>query len=169
MTGERGAADVDRVLATVLFTDIVESTRRAAEAGDHAWRQLLDHHDAMVARQVERFRGRAIKSTGDGLLAVFDGPARAVRCASAIVAAARQLGLDVRAGAHVGECEVRAGDVAGLAVHIAARVAELARPGEVVVTSTVHDLVAGSGLRFTTRGREVLRGVPGEWALYTAE
>ena len=169
LTGERGTTDVDRVLATVLFTDIVESTRRAAEVGDHAWRQQLDRHDAMVARQVERFRGRRIKFTGDGLLAVFDGPARAVRCASAIVAAARQLGLDVRAGVHAGECEVRGDDVAGIAVHIAARVAELARSGEVVVTSTVRDLVAGSGLRFAERGAEVLRGVPGPWTLYAAE
>jgi len=168
VTGARTALEVDRVLATVLFTDIVDSTTRAAEVGDRAWRELLDRHDAMVRRQVERFRGRAVKSTGDGVLAVFDGPARAVRCAAAIVAGAGALGLAVRAGAHTGECEIRGDDVAGIAIHIGARVAALAAPGEVLVSSTVRDLVHGSGLTFEPRGSHQLKGVPGDWTLCAA-
>jgi pimeloyl-ACP methyl ester carboxylesterase len=168
VTGERGEIGADRVLATVLFTDIVDSTRRAAAAGDRAWLALLDRHDAMVRRQVERFRGRAVQSTGDGFLATFDGPARGVRCAVAVTQGARQLGLEVRAGVHTGECEIRGDDVAGIAVHIGARVAALAGAGEVLVSSTVKDLVAGSGLTFTARGRHTLKGVPGDWALYAA-
>lgn len=168
VTGARGAPETDRVLATVLFTDIVDSTTHAARAGDRAWRDVLDRHDALVHGQIARFRGRAIKSTGDGFLAIFDGPARAVRCAGAIAAGAEGLGLAVRAGLHTGECELRGGDVAGIAVHIGARVAGLAAPGEVLVSSTVRDLVAGSGLAFEDRGIHALRGVPGEWMLCAA-
>jgi len=168
VTGVRAVVDVDRVLATVLFTDIVDSTTRAARVGDRAWRDVLDRHDALVRRQVERFRGRAVKSTGDGFLALFDGPARAVRCAAAITAAAEHLGLAVRAGVHTGECELRGDDVAGIAVHTGARVAALAQPGEVLVSSTVRDLVHGSGLTFEPRGSHVLKGVPGEWTLCAA-
>jgi pimeloyl-ACP methyl ester carboxylesterase len=168
VTGARLGADPDRMLATVLFTDIVGSTERAAEVGDRAWRDLLDRHDLMARRQIARFRGRPLKSTGDGFLAVFDGPARAVRCAGAVTAGARQLGLEVRAGVHTGECELRGEDVAGIAVHIGARVAALAAPGEVLVSSTVRDLVAGSGLVFESPRTETLRGVPGQWTLCTA-
>lgn len=170
VTGSRDSGEeVDRVLATVLFTDIVDSTSRAADAGDRAWRDLLDRHDAMVRRQIERFRGRAIKSTGDGFLALFDGPARAVRCAGAITAGARQLGLDIRAGLHTGECEMRGEDVSGIAVHIGARVSALAEAGEVLVSSTVRDLVAGSGLSFHPVGTQSLKGVPGQWQICRAE
>jgi len=168
VTGTRSGPDPDRVLATVLFTDIVDSTGRAAAAGDRAWRALLDRHDALVRRQLERFRGRAVKSTGDGVLAIFDGPARAVRSACAIVEAARQLGIEVRAGVHSGECEIRDDDVAGIAVHTGARIAAIAAAGEVLVSSTVRDLVAGSGLGFVERGRHALKGIPGEWTLYAA-
>jgi class 3 adenylate cyclase/alpha-beta hydrolase superfamily lysophospholipase len=168
LTGQRQQHEADRVLATVLFTDIVDSTRHAAELGDRRWRDLLDSHDALVRRQVERFRGRAVKGTGDGVLATFDGPARAIRSACAIVEAARQLGVELRAGLHTGECEVRGDDLGGIAVHIGARVAAMAAPGEVLASSTVKDLVAGSGLRFADRGSHVLKGVPGEWRIYAA-
>ena len=163
LTGARTEYDVDRVLTTVLFTDIVASTQRASELGDRRWRELLDAHDGAIRRALSRFRGREIKTTGDGFLAAFDGPARAIRCASAITEQARGLGLEVRAGLHTGECEVRGDDLAGIAVHIGARVASLAGPGEVLVTSTVRDLVAGSGLSFSDRGRQQLAGVPDEW------
>jgi class 3 adenylate cyclase len=165
LTGRRHepAVQVDRVLKTVLFTDIVESTARVAAEGDRRWHDLLDQHDATIRRELGRFRGEEVKATGDGFLAAFDGPGRAINCAQAIATRSRDLGLDVRAGLHTGECELRGDDLAGIAVHIGARVAALARPGEVLVTSTVRDLVAGSGIDFTDRGRHALKGVPGEW------
>jgi class 3 adenylate cyclase len=166
VTGSRHRVDEDRILATVLFTDIVDSTRRAAELGDRRWRELLDTHDEIGAREVERFRGRRVKTTGDGLLAVFDGPARAVRCAESIRDGVDDLGIEVRAGLHVGECELRGDDIGGLAVHIGARVAGLAGPGEILASRTVRDLVAGSGLRFDDRGEHELKGVPERWPLY---
>jgi class 3 adenylate cyclase len=166
LTGVRGSATVDRVLSTVLFTDIVSSTVRASELGDRQWRDLLDRHDAAVRRQLARFRGREIKSMGDGFLATFDGPARAVECARAIRDAARQLGLEVRSGVHTGEIEVRGDDIGGIAVHIAARIAALAEPATVWVSRTVTDLVVGAGLRFTDHGDHELTGVPGRWQLF---
>jgi class 3 adenylate cyclase len=147
----------------------VDSTRTAADLGDQRWRSLLDDHDAMVHRQLDRFRGRQIKSTGDGVFATFDGPARAIRCASAIRDGARRLGLEIRAGLHTGECEIRGDDLGGIAVHVGARVAGLADPGEVLVSRTVADLVAGSGIVFTNRGEHVLKGVPGTWQLFAAQ
>jgi class 3 adenylate cyclase len=167
VTGVRRDREPDRALATVMFTDIVDSTRRAARDGDHAWRELLERHDALVRRQLERFRGREVKTTGDGFLAVFDGPARAIRCARAITdAATDEIGLEVRAGVHTGECELRGDDVGGIAVHIGARVAHIAEPGQVLVSSTVKDLVVGSGLDFTDRGEHDLKGVPGRWRVF---
>jgi class 3 adenylate cyclase len=166
LTGARSVADDTRVLATVLFTDIVGSTGHATRLGDARWRDLLEQHDAFTRRQLARFRGRAVKTTGDGVVAVFDGPARALRCAVALATGVRSLGLEIRAGLHSGECEMRGDDVAGVAVHIAARVGQLAAPGEVLCTGTVKDLVAGSGLEFAPRGAQTLRGVPGEWTLF---
>jgi pimeloyl-ACP methyl ester carboxylesterase len=166
VTGSRHHVDEDRVLATVLFTDIVDSTRQAAEAGDRRWRELLDAHDEFGVREVGRFRGRRVKTTGDGMLAVFDGPARGVHCAEAVRDAVEELGVELRAGLHVGECELRGDDVGGLAVHIGARIAGLARPGEILVSRTVRDLVAGSDLRFAERGEQQLKGVPERWPLY---
>jgi class 3 adenylate cyclase len=166
VTGSRHRVDADRILAAVLFTDIVDSTRRAADAGDRRWRGLLDAHDEISVSEVERFGGRRVKTTGDGMLALFDGPARGVRCAEAVRDAVGQLGIEIRAGLHVGECELRGDDVGGLAVHIAARVAGLASPGEILVSRTVRDLVAGSGLRFAERGEHELKGVPERWPLY---
>ena len=166
VTGVREAHEPDRVLATVLFTDIVGSTERATQLGDRRWRELLDAHHAAVRRELERFRGREIDTAGDGFLASFDGPARAIRCAEAAVESVRGLGLDIRAGVHTGECELHGGKLAGIAVHIGARVAGQAGPGEVLVSSTVRDLVAGSGLEFEDRGAASLKGVPGEWRLY---
>jgi len=166
VTGSRHRVDADRILAAVLFTDIVDSTRRAADAGDRRWRGLLDSHDEISVSEVERFGGRRVKTTGDGMLALFDGPARGVRCAEAVRDAVGQLGIEIRAGLHVGQCELRGADVGGLAVHIAARVAGLARPGEILVSRTVRDLVAGSGLRFAERGEHELKGVPDRWPLY---
>jgi len=165
LTGSRSDPEPDRVLASVLFTDIVDSTRKAAELGDRAWKALLDKHDALAERQVERQRGRLVKKTGDGILATFDGPARSVRCAQAIREGARGLGLQVRAGVHIGEVEQRVADVSGLGVHIASRIEGLARPGEVLVSRTVADLVVGSGLAFSDRGEHELKGVPGRWQL----
>ena len=166
LTGNRSGPQPDRVLATVLFTDIVDSTRRAAELGDHEWKLMLDQHDTMAARQVERYGGRLVKTTGDGLLATFDGPARAARCGVAIRAGARAIGLGVRAGVHVGEIEIRGDDVAGLAVHIAQRVSSLAEADEVLVSRTLVDLVVGSGLQFDERGEHELKGVPGRWQTF---
>jgi class 3 adenylate cyclase len=166
LTGVRGGGTPDRVLSTVLFTDIVASTKLASELGDQRWRDLLDRHDAATRRQLTRFRGREIKATGDGFLATFDGPARAVECAGAIIDAARQLGIEVRGGVHTGEIELRGEDVGGIAVHIASRVNALARPATVWVSRTVTDLVVGSGLDFTDRGEHELKGVPGTWRLF---
>ena len=157
--------EVDRVLATVLFTDIVDSTRHAAEQGDHRWREILDQHDQVLRAELARHRGQEVNTTGDGFLARFDGPARAIRCAQSIVGSAARLGVEVRAGVHTGECEVRGDDLAGIAVHTGARVAALARPSEVLISSTVRDLVAGSGIEFDDRGLHQLKGVPGEWRL----
>jgi class 3 adenylate cyclase/esterase/lipase len=169
LTGSRAPVDVDRVLATVLFTDIVGSTEKAAELGDRRWRDLLEHHHATIRRNLARFRGREVKTTGDGILATFDGPARGVRCACAITEEIRPLGIEVRAGLHTGECEIIGDDVGGIAVHIGARVASLAGGSEVLVSSTVKDLVAGSGLRFGDRGNRSLKGVPGEWHIFAVE
>ena len=169
LTGARAVPVTDRVLATVLFTDIVRSTEQLAALGDQAWHARLDRHDAMVRAQLERFRGREVKTTGDGFFATFDGPARAVRCAQSIIQAGRALAIDVRAGVHVGECEVRDDDFTGIAVHIGARVCGLAGSGEVLATSTVRDLVAGSGIKFVDRGRHALKGIPDEWTLLTVE
>jgi class 3 adenylate cyclase len=159
-------AEPDRVLATVLFTDIVSSSERAASLGDRAWRGLLERHHALVRRQLVRYRGKEVDTVGDGFFASFDGPARAIRCARAISDSLRELGLDVRAGLHTGECELVEGKVAGIAVHTGARVAAHAKPGEVLVSSTVKDLVAGSGLSFEERGVHELKGIPGEWRLF---
>jgi class 3 adenylate cyclase len=166
VTGRPAAPVSDRVLATVLFSDIVRSTERAATLGDRRWRQLLGQYQRLTERELARFRGRLVKWTGDGVLATFDGPARAVRCALAIRTGARAVGLEVRAGVHTGECEVMADDIAGIAVHLAARVVATAQPGEVITSGTVTDLVVGSGLEFELRGTRVLTGVPGEWRLY---
>ena len=166
VTGERGMIEPDRVLATVLFTDIVASTERAAELGDRGWGELLDRHDDIAARQVARHGGRLVKSTGDGIMATFDGPARAVRCAMAVGEELRRVGIQIRSGIHAGEVEVRGSDIGGIAVHIAARVMGLAGPGEVLVSGTVKGLVAGSGLAFEDRGTHTLKGVPDAWALF---
>ena len=168
LTGVRRGPEADRVLATVLFTDIVGSTERAVELGDRKWRDLLEEHNAMVRRALVRFRGREVDAVGDGFLATFDGPARAIRCARAIADEVRALGLEVRAGLHTGECELVGQDVRGIAVHIGARVAAEAGPGEILVSSTVKDLVAGSGIRFDDRGERDLKGVPGPWRLFAA-
>jgi class 3 adenylate cyclase len=168
LTGARSTAEPDRVLATVMFTDIVGSTERAAELGDARWRELLAAHQAALRRELERFRGREVKTLGDGLLATFDGPARAIRCGAAIAETARSLDLNIRIGLHCGEVEVMDEDVGGIAVHIAARVGALADPGEVLVTSTVKDLVAGSGIPFVDRGEQELKGIPDEWRLFAA-
>jgi class 3 adenylate cyclase len=159
-------AEQERMLATVLFTDIVDSTITAAEVGDRRWRELLEAHNAVVRQELLRYHGREVDSAGDGFLATFDGPARAIGCASAIVRGVRELGLEVRAGLHAGECEIADGKVAGIAVHTGARVAGVANAGEVLVSSTVKDLVAGSGIEFTERGVHELKGVPGEWTLF---
>jgi class 3 adenylate cyclase len=169
VTGTRHEREPDRVLATVLFTDIVDSTRRAAEMGDAGWRSLLQRHDELSRREILRHRGRAVKSTGDGVLATFDGPARAIRAAERIRERTGELGIEVRAGLHTGECEVIGDDVGGLAVHIGARVMGHARAGEVLVSSTVKDLVAGSGIAFAERGEHELRGVPDRWSLYSVD
>lgn len=166
VTGERPAPDPQRVLATLLFTDIVGSTDRAARMGDRAWRDVLDRHHEVACREVDVHRGRVVKSTGDGLLAVFDGPGRAVHCAQAIIRAVADLDLDIRAGIHTGEIELMGDDVGGIAVHIAARVSALARASEVLVSRTVVDLMAGSGVEFADRGEVDLRGVPGRWQVF---
>jgi class 3 adenylate cyclase len=168
LTGSRAPVGIDRVLATVLFADIVGSTEKAAALGDQLSHDLLDNHHATIRRNLARFRGHEVKTTGDGFLATFDGPARGVRCAGAIAEEVWPLGIEVRAGLHTGECEMIGDDVGGIAVHIGARVAALAGAGEVWVSSTV-DLVAGSGLRFDDRGRQSLKGIPGQWRLFAAE
>jgi class 3 adenylate cyclase len=168
-TGTRSQPRAERVLATVLFTDIAGSTSRAAELGDLRWHEVLEAHHALVRRQLERFRGREVKVMGDGFLAVFDGPARAIACACAIRDGVRQLGLDVRAGLHTGEIETRDSDVGGMAVHIGQRVASLAEPGEVLVSRTIVDLVIGSGIQFSDRGEHELKGVPNAWQVFAAE
>jgi len=169
LTGARHAPEPERVLATVMFTDIVGASERAAGLGDRRWHDLLDSHHALIRRQLNHFRGREIDTAGDGFLATFDGPARAVRCASTISDGVRSLGIEVRAGLHTGECEMMGDKLAGIAVHIGSRVAALARPGEVLVSSTVKDLVAGSGLSFQDRGIQSLKGIPGEWRLFAVE
>lgn len=166
LTGARSVPEPDRVLATVMFTDIVGSTERATELGDARWRELLSAHQAAVRRELTRSRGREVKTLGDGSLATFDGPARAIRCGRAITEEARSLGLEVRVGLHSGEVELMDADVGGIAVHIAARVGALAAAGEVLVSSTVKDLVAGSGIRFVDRGAKHLKGIPDEWRLF---
>jgi class 3 adenylate cyclase len=169
LTGVRPLPDPDRILATVLFTDIVGSTARAVTQGDRQWHLVLDEHNRLVDEQIARFHGRKVKTTGDGVLAVFDGPGRAVRCAGAIRSAVRGLDLEIRAGLHCGEVELRVEDVGGIAVHISARIAGLANPGQILVSSTVKDLVMGSGLDFTDAGAHHLKGVPDVWRLFTVE
>jgi class 3 adenylate cyclase len=169
LTGEWLPIETERILATVLFTDIVASTKRAAEIGDQRWRDLLERHHNLVRGELNRFRGQEIDTAGDGFFATFDGPARAIRCACAIQKALASLGITIRAGLHTGECEVMADKVSGIAVHIGARVMGQAGPGEVLVSSTVKDLVAGSGLRFIDRDVHALSGVPGQWRLFTVE
>jgi class 3 adenylate cyclase len=167
VTGVRRTYDHNRVLATVLFTDVASSTEKAAQLGDHRWAELLESHHYAVRRELDRYRGREVDTAGDGFLATFDGPARAVRCALAIRKSVRDLGLEIRAGVHTGEVELAGGDVRGIAVHMAARVVATARPGEVLVSNTVKDLVAGSRLVFEDRGEHELKGVPGEWRLWS--
>jgi pimeloyl-ACP methyl ester carboxylesterase len=169
LTGVRPSPESDRVLATVLFTDIVGSTEKAAEIGDAMWRKLIDHHDQIVRMQLESFRGREVNTAGDGFIATFDGPARGVRCAKAIADQIRSLGIEVRTGLHTGEVELRNDDIGGIAVHIAARVASQAGAGETLVSRTVVDLVTGSGIDFEDRGVVALKGVPGEWTLFAAK
>jgi pimeloyl-ACP methyl ester carboxylesterase len=168
LTGTRSLPESNRVLATVLFTDIVNSTDHAARLGDRAWGELLESHHIIVRRELARFRGREIKTVGDAFIATFDGPARAVRCGFSIREAVSQLGIAIRAGLHTGEIELADDDIGGIAVHIAARVIAAAQPGEVLVSSTVKDLVAGSGVAFIDRGARALKGVPGEWRLFAA-
>ncbi len=166
LTGHRRALEPDRILTSIVFTDIAASTEQAATLGDQSWRELLDRHDELVRRQIVRFGGREIKTMGDGFLATFDGPARAVRCAAAIRDGARQLGVEIRAGVHTGEVEMRGDDIGGIAVNLAQRVSSVAGGGEVVVSGTVKDLVFGSGIEFAERGAHELKGVPGTWQLY---
>jgi len=168
VAGEEALYVPDSVLATIMFTDIVGSTERAAELGDRPWRDLLAQHNALVRRELGRFRGEERDTAGDGFFATFDGPARAIRCAQAIVSSVRSIGLEVRTGIHVGECELHEGKVAGIAISVGARVAAAAGAGEVLVSSIVRDLVAGSGIEFESRGEHELKGVPGAMHLYTA-
>ena len=165
-SGEAPPEVPDSVLATVLFTDIVGSTERAAELGDRSWRELLERHHLLVRRELARYRGEEKDTAGDGFFATFDGPARAIRCAQAVIEGVRGLGLEIRAGVHTGECELHEGKVAGLAVVIGSRVAAAAEGGQVLVSQTVKDLVAGAGVQFEERGEHELKGVPGEWRLY---
>jgi class 3 adenylate cyclase len=169
LTGARAEPDADRVLATVLFTDIVDSTRAASELGDQRWREVLERHQRAVREALDRFEGREVKSTGDGFLATFDGPARAIHCATEILRSSEAAGIGVRAGLHSGECEVMGEDIGGIAVHIAARVSAHAEPRELLVSRTVKDLVAGSGIQFTDRGAHTLKGVPDTWQLYAVD
>ena len=169
LTGVRTAPDPDRVLATILFTDIVGSTALAARLGDREWGDLLERHNALVRRQLERFRGQELDTAGDGFVASFDGPARGSRCAAAIAESVSALGLSIRAGIHTGEAELVDGKLAGIAVHIAARIASLAEADEVLVSNTVKDLVIGSRMTFADRGARELKGVPGEWSLFAVD
>jgi class 3 adenylate cyclase len=169
LTGSQVSREVDRVLATVMFTDIVDSTKRATAMGDRAWRDLLEAQNAALRKELARFRGKEVKTLGDGMLATFDGPARAIRCAQAAVEAVRPLGIDIRVGLHTGEVELVGDDVAGIAVHIAARVGAKAGTGEVLVSGTVKDLVAGSGIPFADRGEHELKGIPDQWRLFAVE
>jgi class 3 adenylate cyclase/pimeloyl-ACP methyl ester carboxylesterase len=169
LTGSRGGAGTDRVLTTVLFTDIVSSTEQLARSGDRSWHEVLDRHDSVVRAELARFGGREVKTTGDGILATFDSPARAIRCARSICAGATSLGVEVRAGVHTGEVEVRGNDISGIAVHLAQRVSARAAPGEVLVSRTVVDLVAGSGIAFHDRGTHELKGLEGPWQLFSVE
>jgi class 3 adenylate cyclase len=166
VTGSRGAYDSDQVLTTVMFTDIVASTEHAARLGDRRWQELVSDHDRVTKARVADYRGRMIRTTGDGAFAAFDGPARAIRCALSVVEAAHRLSLDIRAGVHTGECQLAGDDLAGVTVHIGARIADLAQPNQVVVSGTVRDLVVGSNLAFDYIGSEALQGVPGEWRLF---
>ena len=168
LNGARRPPQTDRVLTTVLLTDIVGSTERAAALGDAAWKELLERHHELIREHLSRFRGREVDTAGDGFLATFDGPARAIRCAQAVTDALRSIGLEIRAGLYTGEVELAGDHVRGIAVHIGARVASLAGPGTVLVSSTVKDLVAGSGIEFEDRGEHQLKGVPGRWRLYAA-
>jgi class 3 adenylate cyclase len=169
LTGVRPHPALDRVLATVLFTDIVGSTQLAADLGDRRWRELLESHNTLVRGELGRFRGRELNTAGDGFLATFDGPARAIACAASIRDQVRRLGLEIRAGLHTGELELDGAEIRGIAVHTGARVAGIAGSGEVLVSSTVKDLVAGSGLEFADRGTHELKGVPGEWRLFAVQ
>ncbi|MEX2393802.1 MAG: adenylate/guanylate cyclase domain-containing protein [Actinomycetota bacterium] len=169
LSGFHPAPSLDRMLATVLFTDIVSSTQIDATLGDHRWRDLLDRHDRIARTRVERFKGRLVKTTGDGLLATFDGPARAIGCALEISEATKPLGLDLRAGLHTGEIELRDDDITGLGVVIARRVCDMAADGELLASRTVKDLVTGSGIRFSDRGTHTLKGVPDDWQLYAVD
>jgi class 3 adenylate cyclase len=169
LTGVRQRYETDRVLATVMFTDVVGSTEQAAALGDRGWKDLLESYQACVRQELDRFRGREVDTAGDGFFASFDGPARGIRCACAIREAVTTLGINIRAGLHTGECELMGEKIGGIAVHLGARVAAKAQPGEVLVSSTVKDLVAGSGLRFTDRGVHTLKGIPGEWRLFAAD
>jgi pimeloyl-ACP methyl ester carboxylesterase len=169
LTGIRSGAEPDRILATVLFTDIVGSTRRAAEMGDRNWAELLQQHRVIVRRELARFRGREVNTAGDGFLIAFDGPGRAICCAMSISRQVRLLGIEVRAGLHSGECETEGADLGGIAVHIGSRVADMANAGEILVSSTVKDLVVGSGISFEDRGLHALKGVPGEWHLFAVQ
>jgi class 3 adenylate cyclase len=169
LTGERESIEQDHVLATVLFTDIVNSTQHASELGDQRWRELLDQHNSLMETQVHRFRGRLVKNTGDGILATFDGPGRAILCACSATQEVSCLGIQIRSGLHTGEVELVANDVRGIAVHTAARVAEKARPNEVWISRTVQDLVAGSRFRFSERGSHELKGLSGNWPLFAVD
>jgi class 3 adenylate cyclase len=167
VTGDRPPIEHDRELATVLFTDIVDSTKRAAEMGDHQWRDLLSSHHALVRKQLALFRGKEVDTAGDGFLATFDGPARAIRCACAISDGVGDLGIEVRAALHTGECELMGDKIGGIAVHTGARILSEAKPGEVLVSRTVKDLVAGSDIKFEDRGVRPLKGIPGDWTLFS--
>lgn len=167
LTGVRPVGHANRVLSTILFTDIVESTKRANEIGDNRWKSLLLSHNGLIRAELSKFRGREVKSTGDGFLATFDGPGRAISCARGIVDSVKSLGISVRTGLHTGECEIVGNDIAGVAVHLASRVAQMANPNEVLVSGTVKDLVSGSGIEFEDRGSHSLKGIEGEWHLYS--
>jgi class 3 adenylate cyclase len=169
LTGEFRPIETECILATVLFTDIVDSTKQAAELGDRQWRDLLERHHSLIRGELNHFRGQEIDTAGDGFFATFDGPARGIRCACAIRDDISNLGITIRAGLHTGECELMEDKVSGIAVHIGARVMEKADPGEVLVSSTVKDLVAGSGLQFNDRGKYDLKGIPGEWRIFLVE